>query len=99
MHDKRFHHNDELAEHEQDELEQADLELDEQEQAIIASIQKDKLVLGYMLEHNKQHAKELVELAIKLENRGLHDTATIILNAVYDFERGNDKLEAAINTI
>ena len=60
---------------------------------------KDKLILTYMLEHNKQHTKELVELAIKLENEGANDTATIILNAVYDFETGNDKLATAVKTL
>ena len=60
---------------------------------------KDKLILTYMLEHNKQHAKELVELAIRLENQGSNDTATIILNAVNDIETGNDKLVSAIKTL
>ena len=60
---------------------------------------KDRLILTYMLEHNKQHTKELVELAVKLENEGENDTATIILNAVFDFETGNDKLATAIKTL
>lgn len=59
---------------------------------------REKLILEYMLEHNKQHAKELVELAVKLENIGARDTATIILNAVYDYETGNNKLASAIET-
>ena len=96
MHDiKDFHPDDELMEREQDYQDQAE-EIEREEET---GINRDKLVLGYMLEHNKQHAKELIELAIKLENRGMNDTATIILNAVYDFERGNDKLDAAMKTL
>jgi hypothetical protein len=60
---------------------------------------KEKLLLGYMLEHNKQHIKELIELATKLQNSNKHDTAAIILNAVYDYETGNDKLMTALKTL
>jgi hypothetical protein len=60
---------------------------------------KEKQILAYMLEHNKQHAKELIDIAVKLENKGANDTAAIIRNSVYDYETGNDKLAAALETL
>ena len=92
--DRDFSLDHELDDHESD-----DHDFVEPENEKENSINKEKLVLGYLLEHSKQHAKELVELAIKFENRGMNDTATIILNAVYDYEKGNAKLDAAIETI
>lgn len=52
-------------------------------------------LLKYMSDHNRQHIKELQELASRLEN----DAKKYVLSAVADFESGNDKLMKALNNI
>lgn len=49
-------------------------------------------LLGYMVEHNKHHAQELKEIADGLSSK----SRTLILEAVEDFDRGNQKLEKAL---
>lgn len=52
-------------------------------------------LLKYMLDHNRQHAIELAEIAEKLDN----GAKEFVLSAVGDFERGNEKLMKALNEI
>lgn len=52
-------------------------------------------LLKYMLDHNRQHTKELVELAQRLNN----DAENYVLSAAEDFDRGNEKLLKALSNI
>ncbi len=49
-------------------------------------------LLGYMVEHNKHHAQELKEIADGLSS----ESRALILEAVDDFNKGNEKLEKAL---
>ena len=55
-----------------------------------------KLILGYMLEHNRQHAADLDALAGKLDAAGCKDAAALVREATSAYEQGNDKLEKAL---
>lgn len=61
--------------------------------------QKDLALLKYMLDHNRQHARELVQSAEMLKSAGRADAAELIFDAVHYFEHGNDKLEGAVNAL
>ena len=50
-------------------------------------------LLGYMLDHNRHHTKELEESA-DLVNE---DAAVLIKEAVISYEAGNSRLEEALN--
>jgi|GEM_PF-5422226 len=57
---------------------------------------RDKLVLGYMLEHNREHVSELLGLAAKFEDAGQSGAAALIREAAKDFGSGNGKLGEAL---
>ncbi|GHV25719.1 hypothetical protein AGMMS4952_04210 [Spirochaetia bacterium] len=52
-----------------------------------------------MLDHNREHAGELGDLAHNLYHAGQHESADIINNAVKDFETGSDKLAKALELV
>jgi len=60
---------------------------------------KDMALLEYMLEHNKQHARELAETGSRLAGTGLSGAAELISDAVHYFDHANEKLEHAIMLI
>jgi hypothetical protein len=60
---------------------------------------RTKTLLGYMLEHNREHAGELGSLARELRHAGLDRAADILGEGVKDFDRGNEKLAEALGLI
>ncbi|MFP3090623.1 hypothetical protein LQZ21_09890 [Treponema sp. TIM-1] len=58
-----------------------------------------KTLLAYMLEHNREHAGELGSLAHELRHAGRDGAADILDAGVKDFNRGNEKLVAALGLI
>ena len=54
----------------------------------------DELValMKYMVGHNAAHAKELAELAVKLDEAGSHAAYHKVMDAVACFEKGNEML-------
>ena len=61
--------------------------------------QKEKSVLEFVLEHNKQHTEELVGLAEKLEQAGKTEAAALLRAASSDYESGNAKLHSALHKL
>jgi hypothetical protein len=62
-------------------------------------IARIKTLLGYMLEHNREHAGELGSLAHELRHAGLDGAADTLDDGVKDFDRGNEKLAEALDRI
>lgn len=62
-------------------------------------IARIKTLLGYMLEHNREHAGELGSLAHELRHAGLDRAADTLDDGVKDFDRGNEKLAEALDLI
>ena len=56
-------------------------------------------LVGYMTRHNKEHAKELEELADKLKELGKEDAAEILEKGVARFEEGNQYLDLALELL
>lgn len=48
--------------------------------------------MKYMVGHNAAHAKELAELAVKLDEAGSHAAYHKVMDAVTCFEKGNEML-------
>ena len=57
---------------------------------------KDLALLKYMLEHNKQHARELNDIGGRVAGSGAHDAAKLIDEAVHYFDHANESLEKAL---
>ena len=53
-------------------------------------------LMKYMVGHNAAHAKELADLAAKLENTGNHMAYEQVMAAVSDFEKGNMRLSMVL---
>lgn len=53
-------------------------------------------LMKYMVGHNAAHARELAELAAKVEKVGGHAAYEQIMAAVSDFEKGNMRLSAIL---
>ena len=49
-------------------------------------------LMKYMVGHNAAHAKELAELAVKLDEAGSHAAYHKVMDAVTCFEKGNEML-------
>ena len=60
---------------------------------------KDLALLKYMLEHNKQHARELAETGGRLADAGVESAAELIKGAVHYFDHANENLEKAVSLI
>lgn len=63
-----------------------------------AHMPMDELValMKYMVGHNAAHAKELAELAVKLDEAGSHAAYHKVMDAVAYFEKGNEMLEEVL---
>jgi hypothetical protein len=60
---------------------------------------KIKLVLGFTLEHNRQHAAEMRVLAENLRMADNADAADLLLEGIDDYERGNEKVARALRFV
>ena len=49
-------------------------------------------LMKYMVGHNAAHAKELADLAVKLDEAGSHASYRKVMDAVACFEKGNEML-------
>lgn len=66
---------------------------------IPASTVKDLALLEYMLTHDKQHAKELADIGIRLSDEGFSDAAEEVGEAVRFYRQAHVKLQAAVEII
>ena len=56
-------------------------------------------LMKYMVGHNAAHAKELADLAGKLDEAGNHDAYEQVMAAVSDFEKGNMRLSVILASL
>ena len=56
-------------------------------------------LMKYMVGHNAAHAKELADLAGKLEDAGNHVAYEQVMAAVSDFEKGNMRLSVVLSSL
>ena len=56
-------------------------------------------LMKYMTGHNAAHAKELADLAHRLEEAGNHMAYEQVMAAVSDFEKGNMRLAAVLASL
>lgn len=57
------------------------------------------VLLGYMLDHNREHAAEIHEMAHQLEGEGRTEEARLLHLGVASFNEGNDRLEEALSLL
>lgn len=62
-------------------------------------MQETVTLMQYMVNHNAAHARELAELAKKVEELGNHAAAEQILTAVSEFEKGNLRLATVLASL
>ena len=60
---------------------------------------EQEALLAYMLDHNKHHAAELLEVAKKFREDGREDVAVQIEKAVENFDKGNMYLSLALSLV
>ncbi|MCI8417211.1 MAG: cobalt transporter [Lachnospiraceae bacterium] len=60
---------------------------------------EQEAILAYMLDHNKHHAAELLEIAKQFHKAGRDEAAVQIEKAVEDFEKGNMRLSIALSLV
>ena len=53
-------------------------------------------LMKYMVSHNAAHARELADLAAKLDKAGNHMAFEQVMAAVSDFEKGNMRLSVVL---
>ena len=56
-------------------------------------------LMKYMVGHNAAHAKELADLAAKLDQAGNKMAFEQVMAAVSDFEKGNMRLSVILNSL
>ena len=56
-------------------------------------------LMKYMVGHNASHAKELADLAAKLDEAGNHMAFEQVMAAVSDFEKGNMRLSVVLASL
>ena len=56
-------------------------------------------LMKYMVGHNAAHAKELADLAGKLDEAGNHEAFEQVMAAVSDFEKGNMRLSVILASL
>ena len=56
-------------------------------------------LMKYMANHNAAHARELADLASKMEKAGNHMAYEQVMAAVSDFEKGNLRLSAVMASL
>ena len=54
-------------------------------------------LMKYMVDHNAAHAKELEDLAVKLDEAGHHASYHKVMDAVACFEKGNEMLAEVLS--
>ncbi|MBE6985590.1 MAG: cobalt transporter [Ruminococcaceae bacterium] len=62
-------------------------------------MQETLALMKYMVNHNASHARELAELADKLAKLGNLDAAQQVRTAVAEFEQGNLRLTAVMESL
>jgi hypothetical protein len=60
---------------------------------------KINALLGFMLNHNREHAEELANVAHKLRHAGKNEAAGLLEDAVKEFHGGNEKLKKALDLL
>ncbi len=60
---------------------------------------EQEALLAYMLDHNKHHAAELLEMAGKIREAGKEEAAVQIEKAVENFDKGNLYLSVALSLV
>ena len=60
---------------------------------------EQEAILAYMLDHNKHHAAELLEIAKQFHGAGRDEAAVQIEKAVEDVEKGNMRLSIALSLV
>ena len=56
-------------------------------------------LMKYMVGHNAAHAKELADLAQKIDKTGNHTAYEQVMAAVSDFEKGNMRLSVVLSSL
>jgi hypothetical protein len=56
-------------------------------------------LMKYMTGHNAAHAKELADLAVKLDEAGSHASYHKVMDAVVCFEQGNNMLAEVLKEL
>ena len=56
-------------------------------------------LMKYMVSHNAAHAKELADLAQKIDKTGNHTAYEQVMAAVSDFEKGNLRLSVVLSSL
>ena len=56
-------------------------------------------LMKYMVGHNAAHARELADLAAKLDKAGNHMAFEQVMAAVSDFEKGNMRLSVVLASL
>ncbi len=62
-------------------------------------MQETLALMQYMINHNAAHARELAQLAGKVDELGNHAASEQILAAVSEFEKGNLRLSAVLASL
>lgn len=60
---------------------------------------EQEALLAYMLDHNKHHAAELLEMAKQFRTDGKEEAAAQIEKAVENFDKGNLYLSVALSLV
>ena len=60
---------------------------------------EQEALLAYMLDHNKHHAAELLDVAKQFRDNGKEDVAVQIEKAVENFDKGNLYLSLALSMV
>ena len=60
---------------------------------------KDIALLKYMLDHNRDHTRELYDAGRRFDAAGSHAAAALISEAAHYFEHGNEKLQKAVELL
>ena len=60
---------------------------------------EQEAILAYMLDHNKHHAAELLEIAKNFKAAGKEEAAAQIERAVENFDKGNLYLSVALSLV
>lgn len=60
---------------------------------------EQEALLSYMLDHNKHHAAELLDVAKKFRETGKEEVAVQIEKAVENFDKGNMYLSLALSLV
>lgn len=61
------------------------------------SVKRAFKMLSYMYHHNCDHAQELEDMGLKLQELGETEAAEVIAAAVADFKESNEKLHNALH--